>query len=292
VTYFYILSHHNIHSIAANSTFLSHHYITSRKITVPSVIITPINTDNMPSTTNALLSRLSSKVSKLSGLRNRLTQKFKKRPADELPITHSSQGFHHERGRKLTRDETGVLFAQAQKDLEVAHALAAESITPNSSKEKIWCWEESDQKDSSGFATEKTPDTDLSGEGTEGEEDWREAWEPIKMQLKQVAKHKPVVTMPCGGLCDYDLWAALEALKEPNPEEEDGYEDIRNIESMIARFERLTRNMFGGSSEGAIYYEEEEEEEEEEEVFLEYTRDMGSMRTKDGEVAGGDVWWN
>jgi hypothetical protein len=234
----------------------------------------------MPSNPSTLLARLTSKLSHSSRLSTRLLQKGKRSPTDDLPITRSNLAFQRERRRKLTPDESDVLDAPADN-----------TTGTNSSNDEVWSWQDSDERQFSITATSGTPDSDLSAE--DGEEEWGEDWEPIKMNLKRGAQRKVAVDMVPKGYCDYDIEAVLAALKEPEAEEEreEGLEGT--MESLWQEARENSREMFVGRvrrqlRQVALAGSDDEEEEEE---LVVYTRDTGSMRTRDGEVACGNVWW-
>ncbi len=253
----------------------------------------------MPSTTSTLLSHLSSKLSKLFHLRHRLLPKCKASPTNDLPIARSNLAFHRKCGRKLTQEETDVLYAQAHWDLEAAPALAADTTTAtDSSEDEFW---DSNERVFSIAVTDELPDTDLSAE--DWEEDWREHWAPISIQLKEVAKKRVVVTTISGRqdereekndfeYCDYDYGAALEAMKEPELEREEGCKDMASLDGVVKGGLDGSRAIFAGRVRKQLRQVAlgDSDDEEDEEVMV-YSRDMGSMKTMDGETACGDAWW-
>lgn len=244
----------------------------------------------MPSTPSTLLARLSSKFSHL--LQNRETS-----PRDNLPITLSGLAFQRERGRKLTRDETDVLYAQALWDVEDAPGLAADTTSgTNSSDEERWSWYDSDERQ---FSVAKgVSDTDLSAGS--GREDWRQDWEPIKMRLKEGAQRRAVVTTILDrGLCDYDYPAALkalEAMKEPEPESKEDRRAKAFLDTAMERFEEAkremrmvaSRTMFRRGVRKQLRQVALGDSDDEEEEGIVCSKDPGSMRPRDGEVACGD----
>ena len=279
----------------------------------------------MPSTTSNLLTCLTSKFSHISQLRNRFLRESKPSSADSLAITGSSAAFHHEQGRKLAQGETDVLYTQASWELKAAAAAAAPAPAPapaptpastpaparaadtitatNSSGDDVWSWRDSDDRDFSVAAVRRTPDTDLSAGS--GEEDWRQEWEGISMQLKEGAKRRVVVKtieerekdqVHDFQFCEYNYLAALQAMEEPEPEyDEEG--NTLSLDRLMEKFEEAKREMRIESSktifkrrvkqlrEIALGDSDDEEEEVEAKV---YSVDPGSMRTRDGELACGD----
>jgi hypothetical protein len=231
----------------------------------------------MPSTPSTLLARLTSKLSYLFRVPTRLLQKGKRSPTDDLPITRSNLAFQRERNRKLTQDESEVLCGPADT-----------TTGTNSSNDEVWSWQDSDEKQLSITATGGTPASDLSA--VDGEEEWGEDWEPIKMNLKRGPQKKVVVEMMHKGYCDYDIEAVLAALKEPEPEEgrEEGLEGA--METFWQEAWVSSREVFAGRVRRQLRQVALADSDDEEEVVV-YTRNSGNMRTRDGEVACRDVWW-
>jgi hypothetical protein len=270
----------------------------------------------MPSSTSTLLARLSTKLHPLFRLGTLLSKRKPSTASDHLPITRSPYpSFHHSRGRKLTRDSSEVLYAQAHWDVEAAPALAVDSssdgedeVHEEGEEDEVWSWEDQDEREFS--VTRRTPQTsnttDLSGgqptrEATRGDE-WKEEWKEISMCLREGAMRRVVITTVDNredlekhdsGYCEYDYAQALRALQEPRTERGDaglGYLDRvarefgkeRCMAASKARFGAMVRSL----RQEALAVDGDEEEE-----MMVHSRDTGSMKTRDGEVAGGDVWW-
>lgn len=146
---------------------------------------------------------------------------------------------------------------------------------------------------------EGMPEMGMEGsEGEEGgeteEEDWREEWEDLGMQLREGARRKVVITTfttseaevaedgrhDSGYYEDYDFdyWKVIAALQEPQEESLGG-----DLGARSGGVRKQLRQIALGDSD--------DEEEDVDVELVERSQDLGSMRTRDGGVAGGDVWW-
>lgn len=272
----------------------------------------------MPSSVSTLLRQVSFK---LSHIRNRLNRN-RRSPPNDLPITRSL--FHHAHGRHLTRDETNTAYAEAQGDLETARAPIINSTTTittsgsGPARARRWSWANSDD-----FNVARTT-RNTSDESEEEREEWREDWDEIRMSLKEVAKARPMITIiredepedkHDSGFCEYDYAAVLRALQVSRQEvrqetvggsrtalereirkleeaalqieeedEEDEEEEQRREVAVDSRGRTLRQAALAMSDDG-------EEEERKDEELLVSSSDRGSMRTNQGQVASGDVWW-
>lgn len=153
---------------------------------------------------------------------------------------------------------------------------------------------DSDEREFSVAVTGATPDTDLSAE--DGEEDWRDDWEPIRMQLKEGAKRRVVVTTIDkrgserekesegkydSKYCDFGYAAALEAVEELEQEKRRSNGGLQ-----------ASKTAFGGRLRKQLRQvaldDSDDDDFEEEEKNAKKKKD----KKKAQNVAWGDVWWN